>query len=183
MTQTGGILICVVGPSGAGKDTLLDAARDRFAGDSRFVFPQRLITRTDQTGEAHEHLAATGFETAEGFLLSWSAHGERYGIPAAARDELRAGRCVVVNVSRGVIAEAKRAWPRLALVHITAPKPVLRERLSRRGREDDAEIEARLSRKQTVFVPDDVALVTIENSGALETAVARFTDLLERLAA
>src|SRR5271165_1721482 len=98
------MLVLVVGPSGAGKDTLLDAAQAALAGDPRFRFVRRVITRPAEAGgEAHEAVSEAEF-TARAFALAWQAHGLRYGIPDDIAVDLAAGRVVVANVSRGVIA-------------------------------------------------------------------------------
>ena len=39
------MLVLVVGPSGAGKDTLLDAAKQALADNGRFHFVRRVVTR------------------------------------------------------------------------------------------------------------------------------------------
>ena len=70
-----GTLFLVVGPSGAGKDTLLDGARQAIAGDDTYVFARRTITRPeDAGGEAHEAVDVSEFEhriEAGGFLAHW----------------------------------------------------------------------------------------------------------------
>ena len=104
----GVMLICVVGPSGAGKDTLLDAARQALADDRRFRFVRRVITRpADAGGEAHEAVTEAEF-AARDFALQWQAHGLSYGIPAAAINDVAVA---VANVSRTVIADAAVAVP------------------------------------------------------------------------
>jgi phosphonate metabolism protein PhnN/1,5-bisphosphokinase (PRPP-forming) len=95
------MLILVVGPSGAGKDTLLTAAREALRQDARFHFAQRVITRpTDAGGEEHQAITEQEF-AARDFALQWQAHGLRYGIPA---DVIDSRDVVVANVSRTVVA-------------------------------------------------------------------------------
>src|SRR4051794_27802821 len=65
----GGILVLVVGPSGAGKDTLLRLARDALAGDIRFLFPHRHVTRRS---DSHEHVEE---RTPEAFAREKGAGG------------------------------------------------------------------------------------------------------------
>jgi len=180
-----GTLVCVVGPSGAGKDTLIDAAHRHFSADPRFAFPQRLITRTGQIGESHRPLARPNDEKShpEGaFLLSWAAHGEVYAIPIEVLGQLEAGHVVVANVSRSVIAEAHAAWPKLAVFHVTAPPDVLQGRLLARGREDADVIAHRLARAPALAIPAGIALEEIDNGGSLADAEACFIASLKRLA-
>ena len=83
-----GAFVAVVGPSGAGKDTLIGYAKARLAekGRGRFHFVRRVITRAaDGSTEDHDTLSPMAFERAEAdgaFALSWEAHGLCYGLPA-----------------------------------------------------------------------------------------------------
>jgi ribose 1,5-bisphosphokinase len=175
-----GRLVLVVGPSGAGKDSLIDQARQRLMGDPRFVFPRRVVTRpAGMPGEDYEAISPEAFEAKRGegdFALSWRAHGLCYGIPKSIEDDLAAGRCVVVNVSRSVIAQARLLYP-VHVALITAPNPVLAERLGQRGRETAQQIEERLSRSQ-VYRVEGADVTEIVNDGQLELAVREFLKLL-----
>ena len=178
------MLIAVVGPSGAGKDTLMGAARAHLADDPRFVFVRRAITRPAEAGgEAHEALTPEAFaarQAAGGFCLAWQAHGLSYGIPRSVEDDLAAGRVVVANLSRGVLVEAASRFP-LLVVNITAPVAVLAARLVARGRESEADITARLARE--VPLPAGLALATVVNDGPREGGVERLVALFNRAAA
>ena len=166
------MLVLVVGPSGAGKDTLLNAAREVLADDPRFHFVRRVITRpTDAGGEAHEAVTEEEF-AARDFALQWRAHGLRYGIPA---DAIEAGVVSVANVSRTIIADAARRFP-VRVIEVTAPPDILAARLASRGREDAADLATRLAR--TVAVPDVVSIQTVVNDGTLNEGVERFVAAL-----
>jgi len=57
------MLILIVGPSGAGKDTLMNGARKALADDPRVRFVRRVITRNGEMGqEAHDSVTEQAFE-------------------------------------------------------------------------------------------------------------------------
>ena len=61
-----GRLVLVVGPSGAGKDTLLAHARAACRDDPDIVFPRRVITRPSSAAEDHDTLSDAAFDQAVG---------------------------------------------------------------------------------------------------------------------
>jgi ribose 1,5-bisphosphokinase len=177
------MLVLVVGPSGAGKDTLLRVAREMLDGDARFRFVRRAITRPsgDET-EDHEPLTEAEFtarQAAGGFVLSWRAHGLIYGIPSDIGIDIAERRVVVANVSRTVIADAAERHPVL-VAEITAPADVLARRLAMRGREDAVDAARRLARE--VKMPDGVEKGTIVNDSTVEQGARRLVALLNRAA-
>jgi len=167
-----GRLILVVGPSGAGKDTLLGLAMAACADDNDVVFPRRVVTREASASEDNAELSPEGFREAlerGEFAMHWEAHGHSYGLRRSIDDDLRAGRAVVVNVSRTVIDGARRAYANVIVVAITAPPEVLAERLKMRSRSSDGGADQRLSRTVDAAAPD----VTILNVGRPEDHARR----------
>jgi ribose 1,5-bisphosphokinase len=164
-----GRFILVVGPSGAGKDTLLGLARAACAEDRNVVFPRRVVTRQASAFEDNEQVSFETFQRARAcseFAVHWEAHGHGYGLTRAIDDELRAGRTVVANVSRTVIDAVRRAYADVTVVSITAPPEVLSQRLATRARDSDGQIGQRLDR--VVNDPAAVPDLTIVNVGRAE---------------
>ena len=144
-----GTLFLVVGPSGVGKDTLLDGAREALEGNW-FRFPKRVITRPADAG-GEEHIAATEAAFEEmvsngAFLHDWQAHGLRYGVPADVLDDLAVGVNVVLNTSRKEINAIRRKVPSTITIYINASPEIVAQRLRKRGRETEDEIRQRLAR-------------------------------------
>ena len=175
-----GSFIYVVGPSGAGKDSLISAARERLSPES-FVFARRTITRRAGTpGEDHDSCTPEEFarrEAAGEFLITWHAHSLQYGLPSRLLDELAAGRSVIANGSRNMIATLAARVPSLLVVEVTAPAHILHERLHGRGRETTDDVANRLQRKVKPY-PDGVQVVRVVNDQSLEIGITRFMDTL-----
>ena len=164
-----GRLVLVVGPSGAGKDTLLGLAKAALTEDHDVVFPRRIVTREASAAEDNVSVTADEFRRAlehGDFAAHWQAHGLSYALPIGINDDIRAGRAVVVNVSRTVIGALRQAYANVVVVAITAPPDVLAQRLAARARRSDGNITERLSRSV-----DDAAAhadATIVNAGSAD---------------
>jgi ribose 1,5-bisphosphokinase len=184
-----GRLIFLMGPSGSGKDSVIDAARGRLAAIPVEVV-RRVITRSAESigeqalGVTDERFAAMQF--AGDFAMNWRANGHYYGIPADINQHLSDKRHVLVNGSRGYLPEARRLYPGLLPVLLGVDTDVLRRRLVGRGREGAEEIELRLQRNERLreearlWQAGEGDIELLDNSGSLEQAVDALMALLAR---
>lgn len=175
-----GRIVYVMGPSGAGKDSVLRCARRQLDGE-RVAFAHRYITRPPTPGDEN-HVALSPAEFAARcrhglFAMRWSAHGLDYGIGIEIRTWLEAGLTVVVSGSRGHFSDHCHEMDAVLPVVVSAPAGVIAARLAARGREDKAAVEERL-RRGGAFTVDHPALVAIENSGLIEDAGARLAQVI-----
>jgi len=163
------MIFAIVGPSGAGKDTLIEGAL-RLRPDLRLI--RRVITRpTGAGGEDFEGVTEADFAErlkSGDFALHWQAHGLSYGIPKA---QLEAPGDVIFNGSRAALPEAAKVLPDLRVILVTAPDHILAARLAARGRETEADISQRLTRA-AFTLPAGITAETVVNDGALETGIA-----------
>jgi ribose 1,5-bisphosphokinase len=184
VTEMPGRLIYLMGPSGAGKDSLIDASREPLHRLGCDVV-RRVITRSAESlGEDALGVSQAEFERLGqqgGFALHWRANGLDYGIPVQIDEWLDLGRNVLVNGSREHLTEARRRYPTLLPILLTVESEVLRQRLVRRGRENAEEIEARLRRNDLFLASassDATPVMHLDNSGELAVTVEHFLGLL-----
>jgi ribose 1,5-bisphosphokinase len=178
MTGLTGRFIAVVGPSGVGKDSVMEAMATH---DPRIVLAKRVITRPGNAGgERFDGVTEDAFQTRKAagqFALSWAAHGLHYAIPASVKAQLQDGQDVLANLSRAVLIDAKACFARFDVINLTADHAVLAHRLEARGRETAEQIVRRLDRA-SAQLPDGIEAIVIDNSGALEQTVQTALDHL-----
>jgi ribose 1,5-bisphosphokinase len=181
-------LIYVVGPSGAGKDSVLNWLRLHKSDSTPVHWARRTINRSKAASpdsEQHEVVDDESFEAlvaSDVFSMHWQANSHRYGIRKSELSHLaNPNCCVFVNGSRAHLPTAAALYPGVTVLHITADQEVLRERLHLRGRESEDAIEARLSRDIHLHAPSGCRLIQIHNNTSLEIAghqlVAELTKL------
>jgi ribose 1,5-bisphosphokinase len=177
-----GSLVLVVGPSGAGKDTLLSAARAACADDGNICFVRRGVTREASAAEDHASFSEAEFAKAlahDAFSFWWEAHGLKYGVPVSIEADLAAGVTVVCNVSRNIVADLRERYPRCCVVLITAPEEVRLARLAARERASDGDPGKRATRTAPGVEELRPALV-IDNAGTIEEGTAALLGFLRK---
>ncbi|MBF6615787.1 phosphonate metabolism protein/1,5-bisphosphokinase (PRPP-forming) PhnN [Pollutimonas thiosulfatoxidans] len=183
-----GRLIYLMGPSGAGKDTLLNGVM-RLMGSRAYLAPRVITREADRTAEGALTVTLQEFHQMEeaGLLaMSWRAHGFAYGVLQQINERMAAGKDVFVNGSRAYLPTAVSRYRDLVPVMVDVDPCVLHERLRYRGRETDMQIQERLARNVALQdVPAGLArpMVRIDNSGTPEDAVRSLYRQLEQQAA
>lgn len=177
-----GRLVYIVGPSGSGKDSVIDYARSRLPAGSNVAFARRTITRPATAG-GENHVAASVPEfgqllEAGAFAMHWRANDLCYGIGREIFDQLDQDRTVVVSGSRQHLPHAVAAFPAMQVVLITAAFETLKARLVARGREDAAGIERRLNRAAALELMAGTDAFAIRNDGQLAEAGAKLIAFL-----
>ena len=174
-------LYYVIGASGVGKDSIMNYAKRKLNSSHPIIFAHRYITRLpDDSSENHIYLTPREFKQREKndlFSLYWESHGNFYAIGKEINYWMYQGFTVVINGSREYLPEALKKYKQLRPILIETSSEILLKRLESRGREDLAEIEKRMSRNNTINLPDS-NVIRIVNDGPLEKAGLEFISII-----
>ncbi|MGC6388079.1 ribose 1,5-bisphosphokinase [Ewingella sp. S1.OA.A_B6] len=175
------VLVYLMGASGSGKDSLLDALRH--ALPPGVIVAHRYITRPADAG-AENHIALRDDEYQQRreqglFALAWQAHGCCYGVGIEIDHWMAQGCNVVVNGSRAHLSQAaQRYGQRLLPVCLQVSEDVLAQRLQQRGRENAEQIRHRLLRAAQYACGLPTHCQRLDNDGHLHDTLAVFLRLL-----
>ena len=191
--------MAIVGPSGAGKDTIMNAVHEVLKNNPEFLFVRRIITRKAGINSFNDHDETSQnignednigvslekfFELSQkaSFSLQWFAHGIHYGLPMGIVDEVHKGKIVIANVSRAKLGHAKELFGKVYVIEINAPIGILKERLLGRKREKITDIAERLKRANIpIQLPEGSKYCYIDNSGNVKSAVDKMLSILQSL--
>lgn len=172
-----GRLIVVSGPSGVGKDAVLDLFFERMAGVVRSV---SATTRDPRPGETdgRDYYFFTQERFAHGiannYFLEYAQYGSNfYGTPSDKVNDLRAqGTDVILKIEVQGARDIKRIEPDAVMVFLCPPSfEELERRLRSRETDTDEQIAARLAiaRGELTRIPDYDYLIVNDD---LDTAVS-----------
>jgi phosphonate metabolism protein PhnN/1,5-bisphosphokinase (PRPP-forming) len=170
--------VFVCGPSGAGKDSVMNWAAQYLAARPEIVFARRMVTRPSHPGSEHDAVTNEQFAQLSGdgaLAWRWQAHGFHYGISEQYHAVVASGRVVVVNGSREHASGLPLA-KQLRVVQVLADAEQLAARLAQRGRDAPHEVAQRLAR--SAQLAELRADCTIVNQGELAVAGRQLADYL-----
>ena len=181
------IVIVLTGPSGVGKDVLIDRLAER---GFDVVRPATMTTRAPRAGEVEgtHHYFVTREEFARhlgsGELLEHAEYdGNLYGVPRrSVRAALDTGRHVVLRVDVQGAESLRPVLPGALFISLEPENvEVLRRHLLLRGTETPEQVAHRLATAQTEIARARAISVAVRNvEGNLDAAVDAVLALIER---
>jgi guanylate kinase len=183
----GALLVVVSGPSGVGKDTIIEALRAR-PRDPDYHYVVTCTTRSPRPGEvdgASYHFLDRGrFATLRdaGAFLEWAeVHGNWYATPRAeVRRALASGHDVILKIDVQGAAAVKASVPDALLVFVVPPSlEALFRRLRARATETAEELELR-QRNAAIELAraGDYDHVVVNEDGQVERTARRIDDII-----
>lgn len=167
-TRQQGLLFALVGPSAAGKNTLMQGALQHFADLRQLpTATTRPMREGEQAGREHLFVSDEEFQALirREALIEWQiVHGKRYGVPRQTVEEaIQARSDLIADIEVLGASVLRREYPQnTVLIFVTSPDPdTLEQRIRERGGADEAEIEMRLQRAkfEMGFVPQSDYLI------------------------
>ncbi len=157
-----GVLIVLSGPSGSGKDSMLNMflrrGNDCYLSISATTRAPRV---GEKDGESYHFLTKGQFEEkiAQGGFMEYAEYcGNYYGtLKAPVFEALDKGRDVILEIETKGALNIKRQFPEAVLVFVTAPSmEELRRRLSGRGTDSAEVVERRLKKaeEEMTLIPE-----------------------------
>jgi guanylate kinase len=185
----GAMLIIISGPSGVGKDTIIDALRDRpRSPDYHYVVT--CTTRQPRPGEvpgvSYQFLTEKQFhalDDAGELLESAEVHGNHYGTPRReVSDALVAGYDVILKIDVQGAAAVKERVPDALLVFIVPPTlEALFQRLRSRATETADELEIRQRNAAIELARQgDYDRVVVNETGEIARTAAEIEAIIEQ---
>jgi len=188
VTAQRGILFILSAPSGAGKDTLLEALRPEQFGIGRTVSYTTRPRRDYEVDGVHYHFVevpAMRRMEADGQLIECSEYipGRFYGTPRqAVEDALASGRDVLIKPEVQGAAKVKEQFPDAVLIFLAPPSvEEATRRMQGRGTETAADAEERIAAmRRELAAAASYDYCVVNETGQLEEAVERVARIIEQ---
>lgn len=183
----GAMLVIISGPSGVGKDTIIDAMRPR-VHDPAHLYVVTCTTRAPRAGEVdgvdYHFLSRDEFlrlRAARQLLETNEVHGNWYGSPRdQVRDAVSTGRHAILKIDVQGAQKVKEQVSEAVLIFVVPPSlEALITRLRSRATETADELELR-QRNAAVELArqDDYDHIVINETGQVERTAERIDEII-----
>lgn len=179
------LLVVLSGPSGVGKDAILDELERR---GRRFHRVVTCTTRPPRPGERHGidyfFVSADEFDEmleGDGLLEHAVVYGQQYGVPQQqVLDAMERGDDVFVRTDVQGATSIKKLMPEAVLVFIAPPSlDDLQRRIRGRGKDDEARMQRRLDTARSEMARQgEFEHVIVNEDGRLDAATDRVEEIL-----
>src|SRR6476661_671758 len=186
MSGKRGLLVVISGPSGVGKDTLIERLRER---DPSLRYSVSCTTRKPRHGEvegvSYFFVSRERFEELikQGFLLEYATYnGNYYGTPAAAVEEARAaGHDILLKIEVQGAAQVRKRAQDGVFIFISPPskKGLVRRQVRREGGAPEDDMVERLKIAETEMKHSSEYDHVVVND-ELERAVGEVLEIIQR---
>ena len=188
LTATNGAMLVIIsGPSGVGKDTIIDALRAR-PHDPDYHYVVTCTTRARRPGEVDgvdyhflDPETFASWRAAGEFLEASEVHENWYGTPRGqVREALQAGRDVILKIDVQGARIVKSKVPGALLIFIVPPSlEDLFQRLRSRATENANELEVR-QRNAAIELArqEDYDYVVTNETGQVERTAERIDEII-----
>ncbi len=185
MMNPSGFLLVFSGPSGSGKDTVI---QEILSHDDKTVVSISMTTRAPRVGEIdgkdYYFVTKEEFEShiANDEMLEWAQYGENYyGTPKAPVDNwIAEGKTVILEIEVQGADKIRQKYPDVRSMFLMPPSlRVLEDRLRARKTNTEADIERRLAvAKEEIGRANDYDYIIVNNR--LEDAVEDALEIIFR---
>jgi guanylate kinase len=175
---TNPLVIVVSGPSGVGKDAILNRMKER---KYPFLFVTTVTTRckrkNENNGEDYHFISFAKFQELlknNGLLESANVYGNWYGVPKEpVKEALAKGKTTIIKVDVQGAANIKKIIPNAVYIFIKPPSlEELGTRLKQRCTETDSDLSLRLKMAETEMQQiDNFDYAVLNPSNNIERAI------------
>lgn len=171
-------LFIVSGPSGAGEDSIIDGLSERLPIERVITTTTRAPRRGESSGNPYYFVSREEFDDRKdrGEFVEWAEeyNGNRYGV---SREELErvvaTGRIGIWKIEWKGVMTAKRLFPGIIALFVSAPLASIAARIRRRDSASDEYVAERMAYTEEWMRHTDIYDYTVENrDGELEKAVS-----------
>lgn len=182
-------IFIISGPSGAGEDSVINGVAKLLPIERVITTSTRSPRKGESNGNPYYFISPEEFQKkiARGEFVEYAQEygGEWYGVT---REELErvsnSGNIGLWKIEYQGVRTARKLFPGIVAILITAPLDIMEDRIRRRGNMSEAAIQERMAyTKEWLDHHTDIYDYTIENEeGKLNQTILSLKDILQKIA-